>query len=131
MNQIMLSGRNHPNEVSNWSLILEGGRYYSRFGVKEDPTYTPLRENIVDGKEFFVVPTGVWKFFHITYKGVEIRRHSIVKNRTGQLSRHVRVPLLRVCIVRRGDSIRPPKYVPLQLRTTPDKFKVQLSQIFP
>ena len=131
LNQIILSGRNHPGEVSNWSLILEGGKYYQRYGTREDPTFTPLRENISDGKEFFMVPKGVWKCFHIAYKGVEIRRHSVVKNRNGQLFRHVGVPLLRICLVRRGDSIRPPKYIPLLLRTTIEKLKIQLTQIFP
>ena len=83
INQIILQGRNNPGEVSNWSLILEGNKYYSRSSTKEDSTFTPLKENLIDGKEFFVVPKGVWKFFNTAYKGIEIRRHSVVKNRAG------------------------------------------------
>ena len=83
INQIMMSGRSNPGEISNWSLLLENGKFYNRSAAKDEPHFSPLREGMVDGREFFIVPRSVWKFFHSTYRGPEIKRNSIVKNRTG------------------------------------------------
>ena len=124
INQMIAQGRSSPGEISNWSLLLENGKFYNRSAMKDDPHFSPLREGMTDGREFFIVPKSVWKFFYTAYRGPEIKRYSIVKNRTGQLYRSVRVPLIKICLMRRGDHIRQPKLLPLALRTTIEALKL-------
>ena len=124
INKVLQSGRANPGEVCNWTLLLENSRFYNRTAIKEDAHFSPLKETLIDGKEFFVVPKCVWKLFYTAYRGPEIRRYSIVKNRSGQLHRTVKVPFVRVCLMRRGDSMRQPKLLPLALRTTLEAFKL-------
>ena len=83
INQIISQGRSNPGEVSNWSLLLENGKFYNRSATKDEPHYTPLRDGMTDGKEFFIVPKSVWRFFSTVYRGPEIKRYSVVKNRAG------------------------------------------------
>jgi len=83
INQMIMQGRSNPGEVSNWSLLLEPGKFFNRSALKDEAHFSPLREGLTDCREFFVVPRAVWKLFYTTYRGPEIKRHSIVKNRNG------------------------------------------------
>lgn len=80
---MILQGRSNPGEVANWSLLLENSKFYNRTASKDEAHFSPLRDGITDGREFFVVPKPVHRFFHASYRGPEIKRYSLVKNRIG------------------------------------------------
>ena len=59
INQIILQGRSNPGEVSNWALLLENGKFYNRSAAKDEAHFSPLREGMMEGREFFIVPRSV------------------------------------------------------------------------
>jgi hypothetical protein len=114
----MLNGKVYPGEVQNHVVLLDGAKFYSRSSKVGEAIHTPLREGVMDGRDVIAVPKAGWQLFKSLYTGKEIRRFSIVKNKLGHLHRPFHVPLIKTCIMRRGDMIRRPNLVPLQLRTT-------------
>ena len=110
--------------------MLDSGRFYNRSSKPGDAIHTPLRENQLEGRDLIVLPRSAWQLFKTLYSGKDIIRFSIVKNRLGFLFRPLNVPLIRLCVMRRGDQIRLPKYIPIQFRTTLEQFKRQLLLIF-
>ena len=76
INQMLMQARSNPGEICNWAILLEQSKFYNRTATKEEAHFSPLREGLIDGREFFVVPKSA-------YKGPEVRRYSIVKNRAG------------------------------------------------
>ena len=63
VNQVVLHGRASPGEVANWSLLLDTNKFYNRSAAKEEAHFSPLREGMIDGRDFFIVPKSTWRFF--------------------------------------------------------------------
>ena len=57
---------------------MEHSKFYNRHCAKDKIVGTPLKDNVVEGRDFITVPKGVWKYFQKTYGGQELRRFSIV-----------------------------------------------------
>ena len=75
-----------------------------------------------DQRDFIIVPRGVWLYLSALYKGQMVRRFSVIQNRTGALFRMCNVPVIKLSLMRRGEKLKMPKLVPLELRTTIGKF---------
>jgi hypothetical protein len=51
-------------------------------------------------------------------------------NKVAQLYRNVSLPMVKIAIMRRGDRLKPPKYVIANFRTSLSDFKRSLKHIF-
>lgn len=56
------------------------------------------------------------------YQGQTVRRFSVVQNRSGALFRMSNLPIIQLSLMKRGDKLKIPKMMPLELRTTGKKF---------
>ena len=121
MNQILYVNRQQPGEIHNSALTMDPHKYFNRHCGKT--IQTPLKENLTEGKDFIVVPKGIWKYFQRKYLGQEIKRYSIIQNRIGVLFRNPWVLMLRVCLMKRGSPLQQPRYLPIAPHTCVTKFK--------
>jgi hypothetical protein len=69
-----------PGEVSNFQLVMESHKYYKQKHLRVG---LPLKEGLIEGRDFITVPKGIWKYFKQRYSGLELHRHSVVLNRAG------------------------------------------------
>lgn len=91
---------------------------------------TPLRRDTIADRDLIFVTEPLWKFLHKRYRGEEIKRYAVAKNKAGILDRSPVLPLVLVTIVIREENIRQPKYLVLPRKSTFNCIKTYLRDQF-
>ena len=109
-----------PGEIHNSSLLAQNlGRGWHR-----DTALTVLKEDAKEGRDFIIIPRGVWLYFRQVYKATaEIKRYSITASRNGILIRQPYALFVKVGFIKRMQHLKSPKIVPIKAYTSIQKFR--------
>ena len=91
-------------------------------------TQDPLVETAVMDRDFILICKGLWQYFKTFYGGLELKRYAIERDKCGRLHRSVFLPMVKTVIMRRGEKLKPARYVVSNFRTTISDFKKKLKQ---
>jgi hypothetical protein len=89
-----------------------------------------MMEAAVMDRDYILICKGLWSFFKKNYGGIEIKRYAIQKDKICQLYRNVELPTTKVVIMRRGERLKPSKFVTVNYRTSLIDFKKHLKNVF-
>ena len=127
INQIMNNSKVRPPPVANRNILMESRKYFQRLAGED---LAPLFETAVMDRDYILICRGLWNYFKTFYGGQTIRRYAIERDKSGRLYRNVMLPFVKVVVMKRGEKLKPPKFVVANFRTPIVEFKKQLKETF-
>jgi hypothetical protein len=75
----------HPGLIFNETLLMDSKDYFHDFSNPLSYNNLILKDNLQEGKDYYIVTKSIWKYLHNKYSGKEIVRYSVQYNPNGKV----------------------------------------------